>query len=416
MIAGPTYRPRVVDEQISRLLRGAGGVVIEGAKACGKTTTALRLASSSVRLDRDRSARLAGLADPSSLLVGKPPHLIDEWQLVPDVWNAVRAEVDDRGQPGQFILTGSATPADDDSRHSGAMRLVRVTMRPMSLFESGLGSGQISLASLWQGDATDPSDEFHLVDTAQAVCRGGWPSLAGLDIETCQDLNTSYLRTVAAADIVTVDGIKRDPRKVLALLSAVGRNTATYVTNRRLQTDSAAFGAPIDQTTVATYLDALVRLWVVVEQPAWGGHLRSAASARRAPKRHLVDPSLAAAVMGAEPNDLIRDHETFGQLFESLVFRDLSTYAQATRLEVCAFQDSQGKEIDQVIVKGSEWAGIEVKLAQIPAALDTAAAKLLAIAARMTTKPRFLALITAEGRAYTRPDGVHVLPLPALRP
>jgi len=410
------YRSRVVDRELARLLRGAGAVVIEGAKACGKTTTALQIAASAVRLDRDRNARLAGLADPTSLLTGDTPHLIDEWQLVPDVWNAVRAEVDDRGKPGQFVLTGSATPADDATRHSGAMRFVRVTIRPMSLFETGLGSGQVSLARLWGENEAGSSDEFSLPSIADAVCRGGWPSHLGLDTQTCQDLNTAYLRTVASADIVTVDGIRRDPRKVAALISAIGRNTATYVTNRRLQTDSVAFGAPIDPATIATYLDALIRLWVVAEQPAWGGHLRSAAPARRAPKRHLVDPSLAAAAMDAEPDDLLRDHEAFGQLFESLAFRDLATYAQANRLDICAFQDAHGKEIDQVVVKGDQWAGIEVKLAQIPTVLDAAAAGLLAIAGRMSTKPRFLAIVTADGRAHTRPDGVHVVPLASLRP
>jgi len=416
MPADVSYRSRVVDEQVTRLLRGAGAVVIEGAKACGKTTTALQIASSAVRLDRDRNARLAGLADPSSLLTGDTPHLIDEWQLVPDVWNTVRAEVDDRGKPGQFILTGSATPADDATRHSGAMRFARVTMRPMSLFESGVGSGEVSLARLWAEDSAGSSREYSLPTMADAACRGGWPSHLGLDTETCQDLNAAYLRTVASADIVTVDGIRRDPRKVTALLSAVGRNTATYVTNRRLQTDSSAFGAPIDATTIATYLDALIRLWVVADQPAWGGHLRSAAPTRRAPKRHLVDPSLAAAAMGAEPGDLLRDHETFGQLFESLAFRDLAVYAQANRWEVCSFQDAHGKEIDQVIVKGDQWAGLEVKLAQIPAVLDDAASSLVAIANRMTSRPHFLAIVTADGKAYTRSDGVHVIPLAAMCP
>ncbi len=192
----------------------------------------------------------------------------------------------------------------------------------------------------------------------------------GLDTPTCQDLNVAYLRTVSSYDIVTVDGIKRDPRKVSALISAVGRNSATYVTNRRLQTDSAAFGAPIDPATIGTYLDALLRLWVVVEQPAWGGRLRSSAPARKAPKRHLVDPSLAAAAMGAGPDDLLRD----------------------------------------------QWAGVEVKLSQMPDVLDSAAAGLLGVSARMSSQPRFLAIVTADGTAYTRPDGVHVVPLGALCP
>jgi len=417
VMAQPAYRPRIVDAQVARLLAGAGGVVIEGPKACGKTTTALQVAASAVRLDRDATSRRAGLADPAVLLPGATPRLIDEWQLVPEVWNRVRAEIDDRQAPGQFILTGSATPADDATRHSGAMRLVRVPMRPLSLAESGVGSAQVSLADLWSGGRPTPSGAVWALDAvAEAACRGGWPSHLGLDTGLCLELNAAYLQTVAASDIVTIDGVRRDPRKVAALLAAVGRNTGTYVSNRVLQADSARFGATADVSTLAAYLDALIRLWVVVEQPAWGGHLRSSAPARKAPKRHLADPSLAVAAMGAGPGDLLRDHEAFGQVVESLVCRDLLVYAQASGLEVRAFQDSGGKEIDAVVVKGDQWAGIEVKLAQIPAVVDRAAAGLLAIAARMTSRPRFLAVVTGDGVSHTRPDGVHVIPVADLAP
>ncbi|MDR1825342.1 MAG: DUF4143 domain-containing protein [Bifidobacteriaceae bacterium] len=411
------YMERVVDAQLRRALGGAGAVVLEGAKACGKTTTAMQVAASSVRLDRDTALRQAGLAEPNVLLSGPTPRLIDEWQLVKDVWNAVRAEVDDRSQPGQFILTGSATPADDATRHSGAMRFLRIPMRPMSLTESGESDHATSLAGLWSGQPQAPSaDNGDLGLIAQAACRGGWPGTLGIDPETAQDLNQSYLRTVAAADIVMVDGIRRDPLKVLALLQALGRNTATYVSNRRLQTDSAAFGQPIDANTIPVYLDALARLWVLAPQPAWGGHLRSAAQARQAAKRHLADPSLAAAAMGAGPADLLADREAFGQVFETLAFRDLSVYAQASGMEVRAFQDTKGNEIDAVLVKGTQWAGLEVKLSPSPDALDGAAGKLLAIAGRMTSQPKFLGIITAMGPSYTRPDGVHVVPITHLGP
>ncbi|MCL2781266.1 MAG: DUF4143 domain-containing protein [Actinomycetia bacterium] len=411
------YRPRVVDSQVRRALRGAGAVIIEGSKACGKTTTAQQVAVSAARLDRDTQLRRAGLADPNVLLDGPVPRLIDEWQLVPEVWNAVRVSVDDRGAPGQFVLTGSATPADDETRHSGAMRFLRVPMRPMSLLESDVSSGAVSLAALWSGAAPEPrATASCLEEIAECACRGGWPGLAGLELDLAQDLNRSYLRAVGAADIVTADGVRRDPRKVAALLSALGRNTATYVSNRRLQTDSAAFGQPIDATTVATYLDALERLWVLAPQYAWGGHLRSAAAARKAPKRHLADPSLAVAAMGAAPDDLMRDHAAFGQVFETLVFRDLSVYAQAGGFEVRAFQDAKGAEIDAVVVTGAQWAGVEVKLTGASAVLDAAASNLLASAARMTSQPRFLAVITAVGPTYTRRDGVHVIPVTQLGP
>jgi predicted AAA+ superfamily ATPase len=411
------YRPRVVDAQLETSLRAAGAVVIEGAKACGKTTTASRASRSQSHLDRDARLRALGQAAPTTLLQGDTPHLIDEWQLVPEVWNAVRAAVDERSASGQFILTGSATPADDATRHSGAMRFIRLAMRPMSLFESAQSTGEASLAALWRGDAPQPSPESaSLAAVAEAACRGGWPGLRGLDLSHCLELNRSYLRAIAAADIVTIDGIRRDPRKVAALLDALGRNTGTYVSNRRLQTDSAAFGQTIDVKTLSSYLDALERLWVLAPQHAWGGHLRSSAAARKAPKRHLVDPSLAVAAMGAEPVDLLDDREAFGQVFETLVFRDLTTYAQASGLEVRAFQDAAGQEIDVVLVKGTRWAGLEVKLSSTPNALDSAASGLLARAKAMRTAPNFLAVVTADGPTYTRPDGVHVVSVTRLGP
>jgi predicted AAA+ superfamily ATPase len=412
-----SYRPRVIDAELKRALCGAGAVVVEGAKACGKTTTALQQAASAVRLDRDTAARQAGAADPNLLLTGQAPHLIDEWQLVGGVWNAARAAVDDRQAPGQFILTGSATPADDLTRHSGAMRFIRLNMRPMSLLESGDSSGAVSLADLWNGSKPSAaSNGTTLEDMAVWACRGGWPATLNLDLDLVQDLNRSYLRSVTAGDIVTVDGVKRDPRKLQALIEALAKNSATYVTNRTLQRDSAAFGEAISPETISSYLDALIRLWVLVEQPAWGGHLRSAAPAKKSAKRHLVDPSLAAAAMHADPSDLLTDHEAFGQVFESLVFRDLSVYAQADDLDVRAFQDSHNNEIDAVLVRGAEWAGIEVKLTPSDTVLDEAATKILALAGRMKTKPRFLAIVTAFGSSYTRKDGVEVVAIDHLRP
>jgi len=343
--------------------------------------------------------------------------LIDEWQLVPAVWSAIRGAVDERNQPGQFILTGSATPADDATRHSGAMRFLRLEMRPMSSLETGLSTGIVSLASLWGGAALPTSpDSASLASLAEAACRGGWPGLQHLDLDAAQDMIHAYLRSIASTDIVTVDGIRRDPNKVAALLNALGRNTATYVSNRRLQTDSAAFGATIDPSTLSSYLDAIQRLWILSPQQAWGGQLRSSAPARKAAKRHLVDPSLAVAAMNATPDDLLHDHAAFGQVFETLVFRDLSVYAQASGFGVQAFQDSKGNEIDVIIVKGTQWAGIEVKLAGTATVLDAAASSMLAIAERMTSPPNFLAMITGSGPTYTRPDGVRVISVSHLGP
>ena len=411
------YLARVVDFQVERALRGAGAVVIEGSRACGKTTTAEQASASAALLDREPRLRTAAQANPAVLLEGAVPRLIDEWQLVPEVWNAARAAVDDRSEPGQFILTGSATPADDLTRHSGAMRFLRITMRPMSLMELGHSTGAASLIKLWRGEAPPANPTIgDLRHVAEAACRGGWPGLINLDLTLTQEMNRAYLRDMAAGEIITVDGVRRDPRKVAALLGALGRNTATYVSNRTLQRDSAEFGQPIDPSTIATYLDALERLWVLAPQYAWGGHLRSKAPARKAPKRHLVDPSLAAAAMGATPADLLQDRSAFGQVFETLAFRDLSVYAQANGFDVRAFQDSKGNEIDMVVSQGTQWAGLEVKLSATPPVVDAAAAGLCAIASRMTSQPRFLAIVTADGPTYTRSDGVHVIAVTDLGP
>jgi predicted AAA+ superfamily ATPase len=412
-----TYLPRIVDAEIASALQRAGVVVVEGPKACGKTTTALQIAVSSARLDRSADLRQAGLADPMAVLAGPSPRLIDEWQLVPDLWNTAKAVVDDAHSDGLFIFTGSATPADDIERHSGAMRFARVTMRPMSLAESGDSSQAVSLGGLWQGAGLTPTaTATPLTAAAELLCRGGWPSNLRRDLVAAIDANHDYLRTIAGADIVTLDGIRRDPRKISALLFALARNSGTYVTNATLHADSSRYGVNLALRTIGTYLDALARLWLLIDQPAWNGHLRSHVRTRRSPKRHLVDPSLAAAALGLAPSDLVADHETFGQLFESLAFRDLSAYAQANRLEVRAFHDKEEREIDAVLVRGLQWAGLEVKLTATAAVLDPAAAKLAAIAKDMLTAPQFLAIVTATGPSYRRPDGVHVVSLFDLAP
>jgi predicted AAA+ superfamily ATPase len=412
-----TYRPRVIDSELAAALQAAGAVVVEGAKGCGKTTTAEQVAASAVHLDRDSAARASGMESPESLLPGEAPRLIDEWQLVPDVWNTVRSEVDQRGAPGQFILTGSATPAEDAMRHSGALRFMRLAMRPMSLLESGESTGDASLKAMWDGKVPPSAlESLPLENVVDAACRGGWPSSLSLDLSAAMALNRSYLRIMAGVEIATVDGKKRDPLKVEALLSALGRNTATYVSNRVLQADSAEYGESIDPKTIASYLDALERLWVLAPQHAWGGHLQSSAAARKAPKRHLADPSLAVAAMEAEPQDLLEDRAALGQVFETLAFRDLSVYAQSMGAGVRAFQDKDGRELDAVVVKGVRWAGIEVKLSGTPAILDAAAANLTAIARRMRREPQFLAVVTASGPTYTRKDGVRVVSISQLGP
>lgn len=409
------YLPRIVDTQLDGALRRAGAVLVEGPKACGKTSSAKRRAASVARLDADRALRAAAQADIGVLLAGDVPRLIDEWQLVPEVWNAVRAEVDDRQADGQFILTGSATPADDATRHSGAMRVARLRMHPMSLTESGDSTAEVSLQALLAGDpprATTPGTDLEGV--AVALCRGGWPANLRRTLSDAMASNRDYLRTIAGAEIVTVDGRRRDPIKVESLLYGLARSSASYVSAATLAKDAAG-DRPLDRKTVSDYLDALTRLWVAVPQPAWGGHLRSAAQVRKSPKWHLVDPSLATAALHATPSRLVIEPEAFGQLFESLVFRDLSVYTQPLDARVLAYE-AGGAELDAVLTWDDRWAGFEVKLSSAPPVIDAAAAGLVRIAATMRTPPAALTVVTATGPSYRRPDGVNVVSVQHLGP
>ncbi len=414
----PQYLPRLVDDVLRQRLRSHGAVLLEGPKACGKTSTARQQAGSEVRLDADPAMRRAGLADPAMLLDGATPRLIDEWQRVPEVWDAVRAAVDDRQQDGQFILTGSASPSESLTRHSGAMRISRLRMRPMSLYESGDSTGAVSLAGLLAGaDSTAAPPVHDLTAIAELTCRGGWPATLRRDIDDAQQAARDYLDTIAGTDIVEVDQVRRDPRKVKALLFSLARHTSTYTDLKVLAADATGQGEPVTAKTVSSYLDPLLRLWVVDEQLAWGGHLRPGAQVRSKPKRHLIDPSLAAAALGADPTALLRDREMFGFQFESLVHRDLCAYAYALGGQVRAYRDDRDVEVDAIVVgPRSQWVGLEIKLSGSDTVLDAAAKGLVRFGAAMRTPPAGLGIVVATGPSYRRTDGVNVIALGALGP
>ena len=416
------YVRRVVDAELSTLLRATGAVLIEGPKACGKTSTALQQAASTVRLDVDVNARQAAMIDPGLILQGPSPRLIDEWQLAPEVWNAVRAEVDARGDGGQFILTGSAVPADDITRHSGALRIVRMRMRPMTLFESSHGSGAVSLRAVLSGAPVRAADAgLTLLDLVDLVCRGGWPQLRDRSVPDAQRALRDYLATVARTDVQALDGVARDPATVTAVLRSVARNVGTEAALTTLARDVGGSDGPLHRTTVAMHLKALDRLMVIEDQPAWGEHLRSSAVPRKAAKRHFVDPSLAVAALTADPASLLADLEAFGFLFESLVVRDLRVHAQTIEGRMSHYRDSNGLEIDAIVTTpGQRWGAFEVKLGTSPAVLDAAAANLLRFSASVDTArsgtPALLAVIVGSGPAYQRPDGVDVIPIGTLGP
>lgn len=401
-------------------MHAVGAVVIEGPRACGKTATARQVAASEVLLDVDVNARHAIAIDPALVLAGPIPRLIDEWQIEPTIWNHVRRAVDDRRDPGQFILTGSAVPADDITRHTGAGRISRLRMRPMSLFEAGRSTGQISLAEMLAGESTPSSDPgLSVADLAEEIARGGWPGLRGRSSTDGLLAVRDYLDEIARVDVGRLGAIHRDPSRVTRLLASLARNVATSVAATTLAKDTGGADGPLKDDTVRDYLAVLERLMVVEDQPAWAPHLRSRYRLRSAPKRHFVDPSLAVAALRAAPDGLLRDLRLFGFLFESLVIRDLRVYAQTADARVLHYRDSGGLEVDAIVEAGDgRWMAFEVKLGQ--GQIDEAAASLSRFAERIDTdscgRPALLGVIVATGYGYLREDGIAVIPIGALGP
>ena len=397
-----------------------GAVVIEGPKACGKTETARQHARSEVLLDVDKSARQAIQIDPRLVLAGDVPRLVDEWQLEPSIWNHIRRAVDNRRAPGQFILTGSAVPPDDITRHTGAGRLSRLRMRPMTLYETGHATGEVSVRALLDGVPPSSSDPGLTVsDLTECIAVGGWPGNLGLTVAQSVRSVRDYLDEVRRVDIGRVDGSRRDPERVGRLLGSLARNVATYAAITTLAADTAGASGQLRRHTVAGYVATLERLMVVEDQPAWAPHLRSKSTLRSAPKRHFVDPSLAVAALRADPDRLLKDINLLGFLFESLVVRDLRVYAQAADASILQYRDNTGLEVDAVVqAVDGRWTAFEVKLGT--AQIDEAASSLLRFAERVDAEksgaPATLAVITGTGYGYVREDGVAVIPVGALGP
>lgn len=414
------YLKRIVDRELSDDLSAIGAAVIEGPKACGKTMTAQHAAASEVRLDVDPKARQMAALEPAFILDGPTPRLIDEWQLEPTIWNHVRRAIDDRGEAGQFILTGSAVPADDITRHSGAGRLTRLRMRPMSLFEKGRSTGRISLGRLLDGSKEGtPEVKLTVPEIAEEISIGGWPAFLEKSREQALTAGRRYLEEIRRVDISTVSGIRRDPIKVGNLLRSIGRNVATQTSITTLARDAGGADGPLKFETIDQYLDALRRLMVVEDQPAWGVHLRTTHTLRKASKLHFVDPSLAVAAMRSGPERLVQDLNLLGFLFESMAIRDLRVYAQAADADVLHYRDSDGLEVDAIVeARDGRWAAFEVKLGFNQ--VEEAAANLHKFVKRIDTDrcgpPAALGVIIGSGYGYRQEDGVHVIPIGALGP
>jgi predicted AAA+ superfamily ATPase len=413
------YLPRLADAELAGRLRATGAVLVEGPRGCGKTQTALRVAKSAVRLDRDQAARRAGELNPALLLEGERPRLIDEWQLVKDLWNEVRGDVDDHPEDtGRYILAGSAVPSDDETRHTGSLRITRLRLRPMSLAESGHSSKTVSLAALFAGgDAAAADPGLDIRDIAERIVIGGWPALLRREPADAMVATQGYLDETCRVDLGRLDGPRHDPENVARVLRSLARNTGTEVSARTIATDVAGAERSIDYHTVIDYIQALSRLFIVEDLPAWSPALRSRGVLRSSVTRHFVDPSLAAAALGAGADRLLRDPETLGFLFESLVIRDLRIYGQAAGATASHYREAKGVEADAILMmRDGRWAAFEVKLGQ--SEIDKGAGSLLRVVDHVDPdrhgKPSFMAVITGWGYAYRRTDGVLVIPIGAL--
>jgi len=414
LVDGYGYRRRLLDQRIEQSLASSGGLLLEGARAVGKTTTALKHANSSVRLDQSPDVLQQATLIPGVVLEGTTPRLVDEWQLAPNLWNAARYEIDERRLPGQFIFAGSASPADDQTRHTGAGRFARLTLRPMALCESDDSGAKVPFTSLFDGQSFGGLGGPSVPDYADLLVRGGWPGLLNRSAIEATHALQDYLRNIATVDLRNAN-LAPDPVRMSALLLAVARNTSTEATVTKLAREAELEATTADPRTVRSYLDQLTRVFILDELAPWRVHLRSSIALRVKPKWHFVDPSLAAAALRATPGALLKDMKTFGLLFESMVIRDLRAFADMTDCQVFYYRDSTGYEVDAIVERyDGQWAGVEVKLGG-QAAIDEAAAGFAKLETRLTPEKwaqcRSLNIITAGQSSYRRPDGINVIAL-----
>lgn len=420
------YKPRIMDALTDTCLKAFGAVCIEGPKWCGKTWTSSFHSNSEIYISDPaggfHNRKLAQL-DPSLVLAGDAPRLIDEWQEVPELWDAVRFEVDKSTEKGRFILTGSATPNHKGILHSGAGRIARLRMRPMSLYESGRSSGLISLKSLCEDDfEAKLTGEVKLTDLIDCIIRGGWPGNQDLPESLASLLPKAYITAVLSDDIERIDGVKRDRHKMELLLRSLARNESTTVSNRKIKEDiRATDDEDITVETLATYLELLDRLFITDNQKPYETRLRSSVRVKQAEKRHLADPSLACALLNASPQMLMDDLNTLGFLFEALCERDLKIYAESFGASLYHYQDYRNREIDAIVeLPDGQWCGFEIKLGA--SQIDAAAENLLKIKKEIEEEPdgkppKILCVLCGlSNAAYRRKDGVYVVPLTALAP
>jgi len=417
-----SYLSRICDFELKNALAAMGATLIEGAKWCGKTSAAANVAQSTLFMqDHDKAFSYQEMADtkPSLLLQGESPRLIDEWQMAPVLWDAVRFEVDKRGMPGQFILTGSAVPADNVTAHTGTGRFARILMRPMSLYESKESNGTVSLADLFdEKHEIEGISDLSIEQIAFVLCRGGFPATINKSDTTALRMSVNYVEAIINQDISRVDGVEKNPNRVRLLLRSLARNIATQASGQTILKDMESMEESISDKTFAMYYNALRRIFVVEDMPAWSPSLRSKTAIRSSPKRHFVDPSIATAVMRINPAAVLKDFEYFGFLFEALCARDVRIYAQRNDGDVFHYRDKSGLEADMIVqLRDGRWGAIEVKLGNKQ--IEQAASNLLKLKERINTdkmrKPSFLLVLTGRQFAYRRKDGVLIVPIGCLK-
>lgn len=420
------YKKRIADNILAKKLKGKGAVLIQGPKWCGKTTTAEQISKSILYMakpeDKAQNLTLADI-NPSLLLEGSVPRLIDEWQIAPKLWDAVRFEIDHRGEEGQFILTGSAVPANmEEVTHTGTGRFSWLLMRPMSLYESGESNGSISLEELFTTpDKISSKNELTLEEIAYLCCRGGWPRTTFMEKEIALEQAFDYYDAIVQSDISRVDNTNRSPERVKNLMKAYARNLGTQATNETLKNDMISNDSfSLDTDTVLSYINALKKIFVIEEAPAWNPNLRSKTAIRTSDTRYFIDPSIAVASLGLGPKDLINDLNTFGLIFEALCIRDLRVYAESINGNVYHYRDSSNLECDAVIhLRNGSYGLIEIKLGG-DKLINEGAENLKRLYNKIDTKkmnnPAFLMVLTGVGNyAYKREDNVYVVPIGTLK-
>ena len=420
------YRARIVDDMLKDKLESKGAVVIEGPKWCGKTTTAMQVAGSILRMDepskRETNIQMSEI-DPGRLLKGNAPRLIDEWQIAPKLWDAARYEVDTRGEEGQFILTGSAVPIESrEITHSGTGRFTWLMMRPMSLFESGDSTGEVSLNQLFENPSViDGMNNLSIENLAFLICRGGGPHAVGMKEKPALLQAEDYYEAVIKSDINRADGVSKNPERVKRLMRSFARNQGTQISNTMLRDDIISNDTEsLNEDTIASYINALKNIFVVEDMPAWNPNLRSKTSIRTSDTRYYVDPSIAVAALGIGPKDLTNDLNTMGLLFETLCVRDLRVYAESIGGNVLHYRDKSGLECDTVIhLKNGRYGLAEIKLGG-QKFIEDAAENLKSLSNKIDTSkmpaPSFLMIVIGIGEfAYKREDGIFIVPIGCLK-